>query len=626
MIRTWHLKNFKSYRDMKPLQMAPINIIAGANSSGKSTIIQSILLLKQTVQYGSENRSLALNGPLLRLGSFEDVRHFEATGEEMEIELLIEADSTGGSRATSSWDRVFRRSSGLAAKMYSGVSMTLSFGEKQITLAKGIENVSSGTLTPELRSASLEVYEREHGDLIEKAKICMRQRSALGSNEDDPFAMMAPYSIEFDEGSVAQLASGRPSASIEGAYSSFFLPSYVVVRFDVAAQRAKKLADDICNPSDSLIGSPNLTSETISKETLDVVNRWLVEEGQEPLPFLSPILAAEVRKSLMPILRRTQADLFNLIKPSEEMRAAVSRLRQGIQDQILKENGVEYANELEESRPVRAASDFVQEYLKKGVRYLGPLRDSPRPVYQLEALESTTDVGYRGEHTAAVLDLNSGRLVSYHKPPKSGDDTDFVSDASRRLKTLHDAVVEWLTYLGVADEVATTDAGVFGNRLQVSTGGVGRLHDLTNVGVGVSQVLPLVVMALLAPKGSLLIFEQPELHLHPKVQSRLADFILSLALDGKQVLLETHSEYLIDRLRLRIALSRDDRVRPLLNILFSEKDGPDSRLVPIDISEYGAVLNWPKDFFEQSQRDVAALIEAASRKRKAARGSKGSPS
>jgi predicted ATPase len=208
--------------------------------------------------------------------------------------------------------------------------------------------------------------------------------------------------------------------------------------------------------------------------------------------------------------------------------------------------------------------------------------------------------------------------INYHRLPDPSD-KEYASDSKTSQAPLHDAVVEWLEYLGVADEVVTTDAGVFGHRLQVSTDGSGHLHDLTNVGVGVSQVLPIVVMALLAPPGSFLIFEQPELHLHPKVQARLADFFLSLALDGKQALVETHSEYLVDRLRLRIALASVDSVRPLINILFTQKIDGESKLTPVKMSEYGAILNWPKDFFEQSQSDVSRIVEAASAKRKNAK-------
>ena len=124
----------------------------------------------------------------------------------------------------------------------------------------------------------------------------------------------------------------------------------------------------------------------------------------------------------------------------------------------------------------------------------------------------------------------------------------------------------------------------------------------------------------MAPPGSFLIFEQPELHLHPRVQARLADFFLALALDGKQTILETHSEYLVDRFRLRIALSSSDSVRPLINILFSEKSAGQSTLTPLEISEFGSIANWPKNFFDQSQRDVGRIVKAASEKRSKRRG------
>jgi predicted ATPase len=83
--------------------------------------------------------------------------------------------------------------------------------------------------------------------------------------------------------------------------------------------------------------------------------------------------------------------------------------------------------------------------------------------------------------------------------------------AEQHFAPLHAAVADWLSYLGVAQSVRTADLGKIGHQLQVRTGDVSKDHDLTNVGVGVSQLLPIIVMALLAPAPSLLIFEQPEL-------------------------------------------------------------------------------------------------------------------
>ena len=82
-----------------------------------------------------------------------------------------------------------------------------------------------------------------------------------------------------------------------------------------------------------------------------------------------------------------------------------------------------------------------------------------------------------------------------------------------------------------------------------------KLHSLSEVGVGVSQVLPILVMGLLSPMYTLLIIEQPELHLHPSVQARLGDFFVGLSKCKKQCLIETHSENLISQLRYHIVRS-----------------------------------------------------------------------
>src|SRR5262249_48960195 len=145
--------------------------------------------------------------------------------------------------------------------------------------------------------------------------------------------------------------------------------------------------------------------------------------------------------------------------------------------------------------------------------------------------------------------------------------------------------------------------------------GLNKYHDLTNVGVGVSQVLPIVLMALLSEPGSLLIFEQPELHLHPRVQTRLADFFISIALSGKQCLLETHSEYLIHRLRRRIAEAPGDELTELSRLYFVERENGLTSCRPVDITRYGAILDWPLDFFDQAQVESERILTAASAKR-----------
>jgi len=85
MLRKWSLTNFKSFNGKTEIDLAPITVLAGANSSGKSTIIQSLLLLKQTLQYVPVTRALGLNGPLLKLGKFDDIKNISSSAHTIEF-------------------------------------------------------------------------------------------------------------------------------------------------------------------------------------------------------------------------------------------------------------------------------------------------------------------------------------------------------------------------------------------------------------------------------------------------------------------------------------------------------------------------------------------------------------
>jgi predicted ATPase len=126
-------------------------------------------------------------------------------------------------------------------------------------------------------------------------------------------------------------------------------------------------------------------------------------------------------------------------------------------------------------------------------------------------------------------------------------------------------------------------------------------------------------MTLLAESPCLLIFEQPELHLHPKVQARLADFFLSAALLGKQCLLETHSEYLVERFRRRIAEAPDESLVRMLKVYFTERKEGTTTCTPVAISRYGAITEYPEEFFDQSQLEAEGILQAARAKRIAER-------
>ena len=162
----------------------------------------------------------------------------------------------------------------------------------------------------------------------------------------------------------------------------------------------------------------------------------------------------------------------------------------------------------------------------------------------------------------------------------------------------------------------TNDRGKVGHELKITTDIQDMEQDLTHVGVGVSQILPILVMCFLAGKGESIILEQPELHLHPKVQTRLADFFVSINALGKQCILETHSEYLINRLRYLVALTENENISQDTMIYFVEKEEGHSIYRKVTINNYGVIDDWPKGFFDESEEIAAKTLRAGMEKRK----------
>ncbi|NLE45303.1 MAG: DUF3696 domain-containing protein, partial [Chloroflexi bacterium] len=259
----------------------------------------------------------------------------------------------------------------------------------------------------------------------------------------------------------------------------------------------------------------------------------------------------------------------------------------------------------------------LDHFFTTSFRYLGPLRDEPKALYPLAPTADPSDIGLRGEHTAAVLDLHKNRLIRYI--PTSAFARDEVVPAPV-VRTLDAAVVDWLKYLDVAESIESHDKGKFGHELVVGIAGGNRHHDLTHVGVGVSQVLPILVTSLLAEPDTTLVFEQPELHLHPKVQTLLADLFLSMTQLGKQCIIETHSEYLINRIRFRTAAAlKHNPWVEAVKVYFVERGAEGSSFREVEINEYGAILDWPEGFFDQSSREAEGILRAAMKKRRAER-------
>ena len=139
---------------------------------------------------------------------------------------------------------------------------------------------------------------------------------------------------------------------------------------------------------------------------------------------------------------------------------------------------------------------------------------------------------------------------------------------------------------------------------------------IADVGFGVSQIFPIILEGLRMEKGATLMLEQPEIHLHPNLQMQMADYFISLALSGKQVLVETHSDHVINRLVRRIVEDETHNLQDLIGIYFIKPSENGSVYEEVKIDETKGIVNWPPDFFDQTANEQMKIMQAGLKKRK----------
>jgi len=255
-------------------------------------------------------------------------------------------------------------------------------------------------------------------------------------------------------------------------------------------------------------------------------------------------------------------------------------------------------------------TDFALETEEalRGISYLGPLRQAAKRMYQWSG-DTPEDVGSLGESATAVL-LSAEREGRKLKLP-----------GTKRRQSFSEVVAGQLQRLGVIDSfsVRPLAEGRKEYEVLVRTNSRNAEVKLTDVGVGVSQVLPALVQAFYCPPNSTVWMEQPEIHLHPQVQAELADtFITALqALEnGKprnvQLVIESHSEHFLNRLQRRIA---DETIKAHdVAIYFASREASQTRLEPLRLNEFGDIENWPDNFFGDDMADLTGRVEAAARR------------
>ena len=573
------LQNFKSIKSAR-VNIKPLTIVAGANSAGKSSLLQSILALAQVSRRRIDGNTFPLNDELVRLGTFPALKRQQASIDEpLKISFSFESSLRPIARYLSPRSRLSR------------YSLQRDLLEMDETMAINWTIELDSQVDIQIGSAQISAIEisAEHPHLV-----CRVNRSANQTTEDN--------ASRSSEETPAQYA-GYCRRLLEENSGSHEESSTITVE-------------------DVRIVSGQLTAILVKPDPDERVRQWLEEASAYMDLFdLENFDSAEVEEQHFEVQELIDA-IALAIQQDQSMQdnaefvrqyslynsQTQTNIRSRVRDRLI-EDGSESTPQVldnDATEHIVGAQRICSRYLASGVKYVGPLRHAPHLPFGSSPDPDSGSVGIAGEHVAAILQARRGIRRRFPLP-----------GGINKLLPLEEAVSEWLSFLELADSLSVHEGTPLVYGINLRPPGLDDSVPLSAVGVGVSQVLPIIVQCLVAGPGALILLEQPELHLHPAAQQRLADFLIACTNWGQRILVESHSEYLVLRLRRRIAEDVSDELRRQVAILFAERDKQgDTAFREVEMNEAGGVVEWPDGFFDQGQNEAHELLVAAAHRQR----------
>lgn len=565
----WRVRDFKGLKTAElDIRKGKATVLTGINSSGKSSVIQSLLLTAQSLQ--GENQ-VVLNGPLVRLGDAQDLVREGAESGAIELAIGLESgtseEGADGEAAQAVFDLVPAedRSSLRTRRVKIG-----SPSHDKPWFEMGRENSRASDVALAMQVTS----EMGPRDVLHVKSLLHSERRQLRT-----------YVV---------VKGLRPVAVVQ-----LIKPDDVATRYrallEALLHGRENASTNAASAATARIGGAAFIREFVhlisERDERNGSRRGQFSEARSGNPFAFEIawdkLDGDERQALIERAVDARRQRPYVVLPLRRSTRAYGPMLGLLESQLADVLGTTY----EALNSLSATLDTVADR----VQYLGPLRDEPRVVWNhWNELARGLPVGTRGEYSAAVLSRSNSSFVQY-APPGS----------ATKIAPLSQAVNEWLTYLDIGDAVAARGHGKLGVGLDLRVNG--QVRDLTSVGVGVSQALPLLVGLLTSPHGAIFIVEQPELHLHPSVQARLADFMLNARPD-LTLIIETHSESFITRIRRRAAEGKFNVAD--IDITFVEPSNGGSSARILEISEFGDLSEWPEGFLSAAEEDIRAILKA----------------
>ena len=235
-------------------------------------------------------------------------------------------------------------------------------------------------------------------------------------------------------------------------------------------------------------------------------------------------------------------------------------------------------------------------------QYLQTDRIVPQISYHLSnEMVDKNLIGFKGEYTAHYLAQNRHKeVLSALKHSKSITNR-LLENVSLWLSDISDKIEVKTKIFDELQQVDLKYSYVYGDKTT---------QDYTplSVGFGITYSLPIIVSILKAKIGDLIIIENPESHLHPKAQSKLAELFALASSIGIQIIIETHSDHILNGIRVAIKKQIINPDKTKIYYFRKEKDKLETIIDTIELNEYGSINSYPKYFFDQFDNDLDELL------------------
>lgn len=239
---------------------------------------------------------------------------------------------------------------------------------------------------------------------------------------------------------------------------------------------------------------------------------------------------------------------------------------------------------------------------------------------------SADRIGPRATYATSNYSINianplgiQGELTPYYLTEKGSTEIKLESlcHSNQSSKTLIAQVDAWMSDISEGVKVRATvrpdnTSVTLGYQFPIEAGYTDEFSPF-NVGFGLTYVLPVVTALLTAEEGDLLLIENPEAHLHPAGQTKLGELISLVAQAGVQVFVETHSDHLLNGIRVAVAKKKIDHEKVSLFNFTMDADKANKihgvRIETPTIDENGLISDWPKGFFDEWERSLDTLLD-----------------